>query len=518
MIRGKANGKPKAVRCAIYTRKSTEEGLEQEFNSLDAQRESSEAFIKSQAHEGWICIPDHYDDGGFTGGNMDRPALKRLLADIAAGRVDVVVCYKIDRLSRSLLDFSRLLEMFEKYSVAFVSITQRFDTTTSMGRLTLNILMSFAEFERQMVSERTRDKIAATRRKGKWSGGHPVLGYDVVDMKLVPNQTEASRVRQIFDLYVEHQSITKVLRELERRGWTTKGWTTKKGTQAGGKPFDKPTLHGLLRNVLYFGKVRYKDEVHAGEHPGIVEPAIFDKVQYIIQKNRRNGGSDVRNEFGALLRGLLRCAPCNASMVSTQVTKRGKTRYRYYTCLQAQKRGWSKCPTKAISAPEIERFVIDQIRCIGRDPGVVAETLAQARHQGERQIAELKQEQLGLEADLCRHHAEVRTLVAQGGKAGEDRLADLQDQIAKAEPRVTALREEIETIRRGMIDEAELTAALAQFDPVWEHLSHREQSRVLQLLVERVEYDGRTGEIAITFHPAGIKTLVQEVQEEETAA
>ncbi len=210
---------PKRMKCAIYTRKSTEDGLEQEFNSLDAQRESGEAYIKSQAQEGWDCVSDKYDDGGFTGGNMDRPALRRLIADIEAGKIDCVVVYKVDRLSRSLLDFARMLEIFERHHVAFVSVTQQFNTTTSMGRLMLNVLLSFAQFEREIISERTRDKIAAARRKGKWSGGMPLLGYDVDPRgsKLVVNEAEAARVRAIFELYLEHQSMIATIQELDRR-------------------------------------------------------------------------------------------------------------------------------------------------------------------------------------------------------------------------------------------------------------------------------------------------------------
>jgi site-specific DNA recombinase len=306
--------KPTTIRCAIYTRKSTEEGLEQEFNSLDAQREAGEAYIKSQQHEGWVCLPARYDDGGFTGANMDRPAIRRLLADIEAGKVDCVVVYKVDRLSRSLLDFARIMATFEGHKVSFVSVTQAFNTATSMGRLILNVLLSFAQFEREMISERTRDKIAAARRKGKWSGGMPILGYNVAETKLVVNAGEAKLVRQIFDLYLEHQSLLAVVRELNARGCRTKRWTTKKGAARGGRPFDKGSLYQLLTNPAYIGKIRYKDEVHAGEHGAIVEAGVFDRAQTLLQRNGRSGGRDVRNKHGALLRGLVRCRACNCGM------------------------------------------------------------------------------------------------------------------------------------------------------------------------------------------------------------
>src|SRR5262245_19044997 len=241
------------VRCAIYTRKSTEEGLEQEFNSLDAQRESAEAFVRSQSAEGWTCLPDRYDDGGFTGGHMGRPALKRLLTDIDAGKVDCVVVYKVDRLSRSLLDFAKILETFDRHRVSFVAVTQQIHSGTSMGRLMLNVLLSFAQFEREIIGERTRDKITATRRKGKWAGGRPLLGYDVDPggHRLSVNDDEAQRVRAIFALFLEHESLPAVARELERRGWANKRWRTKSGGERGGAPFTKAGLRRLLSNVLY---------------------------------------------------------------------------------------------------------------------------------------------------------------------------------------------------------------------------------------------------------------------------
>jgi len=235
----------RTIRCAVYTRKSSEEGLAQEFNSLDAQREAAEAYIASQKSEGWVCLPERYDDGGFTGGNMERPAVARLLADVEAGQVDCVVVYKVDRLSRSLMDFARLISLFDTHNVSFVSVTQNFDTTSSMGRLTLNILLSFAQFEREIIGERIRDKIAAQRRKGKWTGGIPVLGYDVdrsgASPKLVINAEEAARVRQVFTLYLEKGSLLPVVQELEKRRWRNKAWTTRSGKLAG-DVFEPPTL------------------------------------------------------------------------------------------------------------------------------------------------------------------------------------------------------------------------------------------------------------------------------------
>ena len=357
---------PRTVCCAIYTRKSTDEGLEQEFNSLDAQRESAEAFIASQRHEGWVALPDQYDDGGFTGANMDRPALKCLLKDIRAGCIDCVMVYKVDRLSRSLLDFARIMETFEAHGVSFVSVTQQFNTATSMGRLMLNVLFSFAQFEREMIAERTRDKIAAARRKGKWTGGMPVLGYEVDPEggRLVVNQDEAERVRTIFALYLEHKGLVPVVRELDRRGWRTKRHVSRKGKTTGGRPFTKTALSALLRNPLYVGNVRCGDAVYPGEHEAIVDAATWRRVQKLLSRNGRASEKHARNGHDPLLKGLLYCEPCRAAMTHSVTVKDGRN-YRYYVCLNAQKRGWDACPTKSVPAAEIEASVVERLCGLG---------------------------------------------------------------------------------------------------------------------------------------------------------
>lgn len=509
----------RTIRCAIYTRKSTEEGLEQEFNSLDAQRESGEAYIASQKSEGWIAIPDRYDDGGYTGGNMERPALKRLMTDIEAGKVDCIVVYKVDRLSRSLLDFARMMETFDKRHVSFVSVTQQFNTTNSMGRLTLNILLSFAQFEREIISERTRDKIAAARRKGKWSGGRPILGYDVAPGggRLLVNEDEATRVRSIFELYLDHQSLIETVKALDARGWTNKRWTTQDGRDSGGRRFDKSNLMHLLTNVLYLGKITHKKELFDGEHAAIVDGELFRRVQAMLHRNGQSGGKHVRNRFGALLKGLLHCVPCDSAMVHTHTLKNGNKRYRYYVCLNAQKRGWHDCPSKSIPAAEIERFVIDQIRGIGKDSEVIAETIRQTRVQADQRIRQLESERATLERDLARHNDDLRKLVGQVSRnpTAADRMADVQERIRIAERRATDVREELIALGRELVDEKEAVRALALFDPVWDALSPREQVRVMQLLVERVDYDGSKGTVAVTFHPTGIRALVDEMKQKE---
>jgi site-specific DNA recombinase len=274
------------MRFAIYTRKSTEEGLTQEFNSLDAQREAAEAYILSQRNEGWIALPEHYDDGGYTGANLERPALRRLLADIEAGKVDGVLVSRVDRLSRSLLDFARVMGAFDKRGIHFVSVTQPFNTTASLGRLTLNILLSFAQFEREIIAERTRDKMSAARRKGKWVGGRPVLGYDIAagGGKLVVNEEEARQVRAIFALYLEHGSLLTVVDHIQQRRWTTKRWTTHAGRLHAGRAYTQQDVVMVLTNRIYAGKVYYQGQTYSGEHAAIIEERVWQRIQRLLQE------------------------------------------------------------------------------------------------------------------------------------------------------------------------------------------------------------------------------------------
>ncbi|MGO9229867.1 MAG: recombinase family protein [Bryobacteraceae bacterium] len=353
---------PARLRCAIYTRKSTEEGLEQDFNSLDAQREAAEAFIQSQRREGWIALPERYDDGGFTGANMDRPALQRLLAAVEAGELDCVVVYKVDRLSRSLLDFTRILSQFEKRQVSFVAVTQQFNTSTSLGRLTLNILLSFAQFERELISERTRDKMSAARKKGKWVGGCPVLGYDVDPGggRLVVNDEEAERVRGIFALFEETGSVRQTLAEIERRGWRQKSWTRKTGEFRTGGRFTVDGVRRLLRNIIYTGAVLHRGQIYPGEQAAIVTPEQWERVQNLVPQHAAVKGG-FRNQHQALLNGLLQCECCAAPMVYSYAAK-GDRKYPYYVCRSAQQKGWATCPSKSLPAQVIEESVLGRIR------------------------------------------------------------------------------------------------------------------------------------------------------------
>ncbi len=501
----------KMVRCAIYTRKSTDENLDLEFNSLDAQRESGEAYIASQKSEGWLCLPEKYDDGGYTGGNMERPALKRRMADVAAGKVDFIVVYKVDRLSRSLFDFASIIQTLDKHRVAFVSTTQQFNTTTSMGRLILNVLLSFAQFEREIISERTRDKIAATRRKGKWSGGYPILGYDVDPKggRLLLNDGEAEKVRTIFKLYTQHEALVPVIKELDTRGWTNKRWKTKDGPERGGRPFDKVSLYKLLTNVLYAGMLTYKTEIIKAEHPAIVPAEMFERVQLLLQRNGRTGGAQVRNKYGALLRQMLICGSCNCAMTHHYTEKNKQNLYRYYVCSNAQKRGWHSCPTKSVSAPKIEQFVVDQVRKIAKDEQMIQRTLGKIREQAKSQYAETESERDHLQGEVNRLAGEMRKLAARtaSGEAVEVRMGQVQEKVQAGERRLTDLREKLEALKLDLGDEHELAQAFRQFDPVWEVLSPREKTRVVQLLIDRVTYDGTKGKVAVTFRANGLRDI-----------
>jgi site-specific DNA recombinase len=518
MRNGKLKPAPSTtVRCAIYTRKSTEEGLEQEFNSLDAQRESGESFIKSQQHEGWVLLPDRYDDGGFTGGNIDRPAMKRLLADVEAGKIDAVVVYKVDRLSRSLLDFTKLMEVFDKRKVSFVSVTQQFNTATSMGRLVLNVLLSFAQFEREIISERTRDKIAAARRKGQWAGGMPVLGYDVdpTTRKLVINEKEAKVVRAVFDLYLEHRALLPVVRELTERGLAGKRWTTRKGRARGGEPFSRTGLYRLLTNALYAGQVRYKGEVYRGEHQPIVAEATFAQVQTVLKQNGASGGASANPDSASILRGLLRCGPCGCAMSASHTTKNRAKRYRYYVCTNAAKRGWAGCPSKSVPAGTIEMFVVEQVREVGLDQAVRREVVAQARAQERARREEVLAEQKALAKDLAGWHAQVRREADGVGADGAlARLADLHERAGAAERRLAELRGELERLGGAAFTDAQAAEALRLFGPVFGALTPAEQGRALRLLVEKVEYDGAKGSVAVTFRPGAVAALAGRLGEE----
>ena len=417
-------------RCAVYTRKSTDEGLDQEYNSLEAQRDAGLAFIASQRIEGWIAVGDGYDDGGYSGGNMDRPALRRLMVDIEAGKIDTVVVYKIDRLTRSLPDFAKLVEVFDRNGVSFVSVTQQFNTTTSMGRLTLNILLSFAQFEREVTGERIRDKIAASKAKGMWMGGVPPLGYDVVERKLVVNEREATLVRDIFRRYGEHGSAARLVRELVIEGHTTKAWVTQTGRERSGRTIDQQYLFTMLRNRIYLGEISHNEQWYPGQHEAIVPPALWDAVYAFIER-RKQAPREHAAKHPALLAGLL-FAPDGQRMLHSFVKKKNGRQYRYYVPYLHKRRnaGASLSPGTPdvghLPAAEIENAVLAQIHAALSAPQML--------------IAVWR---------ACQQHPAGSTL-----------------------------------------DEAQVVVAMQRIGDVWAQLFPAEQQRITRLLIERVQLHG----------------------------
>ena len=372
------------MRCAIYTRKSSEDGLEQAFNSLDAQREACAAFVLSQKHEGWTVLSTLYDDGGFSGGTMDRPALQRLLGDLREGKVDVVVVYKIDRLTRSLFDFAKIVEAFDARGVSFVSITQQFNTTTSMGRLTLNVLLSFAQFEREVAGERIRDKIAASKKKGMWMGGLPSLGYDVQNRKLVVNEEEASTVVHIFRRYVELRSVRVLQEELDAAGIRSKRRILADGTPFGGQKLSRGALYLMLQNRIYRGEITHKGNAYPAEHQPIVDEVLWDQVQAILAENRvdRATGADAKQP--SLLAGLI-FDESGERLTPSHAVKKG-TRYRYYVSRSLiVGTAKDKSTGRRIPAANLETLVITKLRSFLADEGAVLNVIRQEHVEGAAQ-------------------------------------------------------------------------------------------------------------------------------------
>jgi site-specific DNA recombinase len=361
-------------RCAIYTRKSSEEGLEQEFNSLHAQREACEAYIQSQRHEGWTCLPQAYDDGGLSGATLDRPALQRLLADIQAGKVDIVVCYKVDRLTRSLADFAKIVEIVDAKGVSFVSVTQQFNTTTSMGRLTLNVLLSFAQFEREVTGERIREKIAASKKKGMWMGGVPPLGYRCRDHKLIVVPREAETVQHIFRRYAALGSVRLLQQELDAAEIRSKSWISTAGRHWGGKPLARGALYLMLRNRIYRGEIVHRDQHYPGEHEPVIDEPLWEEVQAKLAANAVERATGERMLSPSLLAGLL--YDCQGHRMSPSHAVKKGMRYRYYVSHPLISKTREAAPQGLrVAAAEIERIVLSGIGELIANPGRLAEAI-----------------------------------------------------------------------------------------------------------------------------------------------
>ncbi len=504
------------TRAAIYTRKSTATGLDSDFTSLHNQRERAEAYAASQ---GWTVLSTNYEDPGISGGTMDRPGLQKLLHDIEAKSVDAIIVYRLDRLSRSMVDFVQLHAFLEKHGVALISVCESINTGTPHGRMIVNVLVSFGQYERELASDRTRDKLSASRRKGKFTGGFPVLGFDLDSKggRLIPNEPEVETVREIFRLFLERRSLVDVAGELNRRGVTLKRWSTKNGKVYGGGRFNRVNLHRMLTNYVYVGKVLFEDTLYDGEHEGIVSPRVFHEVQRILHENRRDGGASHRNQHGALLRGLLRCAACGTAMVHSP-TKKGGRVYRYYRCTNSVRRGAESCPSRSIPAAKVEEFVVAQIRRTGADPALQRATFEQALAQVAAQRRGARAEIKRCERDLTSTRRDVERLVStlsrttgSAAQAVHAELEKAQERVATLESRLVEVRTEEAAIAAQPVDEADVAQALAEFDEIWSVLLVGERERILKLLIAAIRYDGATGKLDIDWRIAGFGELAQEV-------
>ena len=454
----------KHITCAIYTRKSHEEGLEQEFNSLDAQREAAEAYIESQRMQGWRALPDRYDDGGFSGGTMERPGLQRLLSDLDAGKVDVIVVYKIDRLSRSLLDFMKMIERFNQKEVSFVSVTQHFNTTDPTGRMFLGILITFAQYEREVIAERIRDKVAATKRRGKYCGGPAILGYDVDrdQKKLLVNPEEARLVQHIFRRYTQLAAAKSLAAELNKQGYRTKSWTTKKGKRREGRPWNTGHLYRLLGNRTYIGEVVHKGKGYPGEHGAIVSKPLWEKVQAALSENTRAKQTKAKTKNISPLQGVVRCGHCDSAMGLTY-TQKGPRRYSYYHCAKDAKRAVSCCRLKRVPAGDIEKVVLEQLSAVFRTPTLVSQTYFAAKGMEEAERERLLKQRAQLEGDLLKIRERALEEVSPNGNGSD------------AGPTLAELNQEAVTLSRQLTDVSARAQAF-ESDPVAE----REVSEAFQ--------------------------------------
>jgi site-specific DNA recombinase len=506
------------VRCAIYTRKSTDKGLDEAFNTLVAQREAAEAYIQSQKAFGWCILPSHYDDGGFSGGSLERPAFKRLIEDAKNREIDVIVVYKVDRFSRSLLDFAQVMAILDEHGVALVSVTQHFNTGSSMGRLMLNVLLSFAQFERETIAERISDKMAAARRKGKYVGGIPPLGYDVNRKQLVINEAEAAQVRQIFESYLKHKSMMRVLAEMKEKGWTTKAWTNRNGQHRPGKTFNKNSLHKLLTNIMYIGQINYKGKIYPGEQAAIVEESIWKQAQEILNSNYF-GGED-RYDSEALLLGLLRCDACDCPMTHTYTVK-NKMRYRYYVCTKAKREGYEICPYKSLPAGDLETFVVTQIKCLSQDEALARLVITEAKEKNENEQLKLQAELDQANKNLVEQQKTLADLLSLKPQSSTERgtiaadVARYGNQIRLFEEQARSLWEQLQQVTTSALNEEEAKEAFRAFDPVWQEIPAKERQQLLRLLIERI--DCRDNSITITFQASGIQSLIDKAEEGEKA-
>ncbi len=502
----------KPLRCAIYTRKSHEEGLEQEFNSLDAQREAAESYIGSQRFQGWQILPARYDDGGFSGGNMERPALTKLLADIDAGKVDVIVVYRLDRLSRSLLDFMNMAEHFNDKGISFVSVTESFNTSDPTGRLFLGILITFAQYEREVIAERIRDKVAAAKRRGKYCGGVPILGYNIdrAAKKLVVNREEAKLVRYAFQRYQQLGSAKQLTKELNEQGYKTKSRVSKKGREHKGKKWNTGQTYRLLGNCTYVGEVSHKGTTYPGEHEAIIDRQTWDQTQAILKENTCDKTGVARKKMVSPLGGVIRCGHCDCAMGITY-TRKGERLYTYYICEKDQKRAVSTCELKRIPAGDIEKIVVEQLSGVFRSPSLVSKTYLAARDFEHQEIERLQDQKKIIDKDIANVRQQALELMRPENSATntDGKLTTINRQSVNLAKQLTNINNSLQNLCGETITEQGVATTLQTMDIFWENLFPLEQNRLIRLLVERV--DIKTTGLDLRLKTSGMTNLITEV-------
>ncbi|MBT62938.1 MAG: hypothetical protein CML13_06965 [Puniceicoccaceae bacterium] len=487
-----------AIPVAIYTRKSTDAHVEQDVHSLSVQRASAESFVASQQHRGWVALEEHFDDNNVSGATLERPALDRLKQKIILGEVKVVVINRLDRISRSLSQFLELTEFFDAHGVSLVSVTQNFNTGDSMGRLMVQIIMSFAEFERSLIKDRVTERMHAARKKGRFIGGRPILGYNIKPQgrELEIDPLEAVRVKEIFELYLELRSIKATVKELKKRGWKNKTWVARNGNVTGGAYFSANGLHALLTNQIYVGNVTLKKEIFKGQHEAILDSEFFEQVQQTLKENSLHDGSRKRNKHAALLKGLLCCKACQAPFIHTYTTRHNR-KYRYYTCRNKRDNGAHSCSSPPLPAGEIETLVSEQILSVGHDPGLQNLVYEQLVEVVEQRETARKQQLKAARQQLDRVHHEIKT------SRELDAPLSLIRHLESKQKEAQNILEALDTTAYSIPMKVDVVTTLQSLKTLWPSFKAEERCEFARTLLERVDYDADGGKVTLHFNDAG---------------
>ncbi len=487
-----------SIPVAIYTRKSTDAKTEQDVHSLSVQRASAEAFVKSREHLGWKALKEHFDDNNVSGATLERPALERLRQKVIAGEVKVIAINRLDRISRSLSQFIELSEFLQSHGVSIVSVTQNFNTGDSMGKLMLHILMSFSEFERSLIRDRVTERMHAARKKGRFIGGRPVLGYNIAPQgrELEVDEIEALRVKEIFELYLEIGSVKATVLELNERGWQTKRWVTKSGKVTGGSSFTQNGLHTMLTNKLYIGKVSLKGEVFDGQHEAILDEELFRQVQERLKENSVHQGNRKRNCHHALLKGLLYCSSCDEPFIHNYTKKKSRT-YFYYTCKKRRDIGSHACPCLSLSAGEIESLVVEQLFAIGADPDLQAQVYSQLCMASQERVGEQQQQLEAAQRSLAKLENEIYKSVEFDAPLSLVRhLESKRDEAQKLIAKLTQDKAKVPTKKV-------VFSGLRNLRALWPKFTNPEKCQFARSLVKRVDYSHEDGKVTLHFNVLG---------------